>query len=64
MKSVVAYCRSAREEPGTPSSAYSQARAIRRYAKRRGLALRSIYADPGVSGMTLSKFRQVAQQMG
>jgi DNA invertase Pin-like site-specific DNA recombinase len=56
MKYVVAYCRSAYEEPGTPSSAYSQARAMRRYAEGRGLALRAIYTDAGVSGVTLERF--------
>jgi DNA invertase Pin-like site-specific DNA recombinase len=55
MKRVVAYCRSACEEPGTPSSAYEQARAIGRYAKRHGLTIYETYIDPGVSGMTLKR---------
>jgi site-specific DNA recombinase len=55
MGKVVAYCRSACEVPGTPSSAFSQARAIRRYAKRHGLHLRDVYIDPGVSGITLER---------
>ena len=46
MKTVVAYCRSACEERGTPSSAYSQARAIRRYAKRQGWTICETYIDP------------------
>jgi site-specific DNA recombinase len=54
-KNVVAYCRSACEEPGTPSSAYSQALTIRRYAKRRGMNVREVYIDPGVSGITLDR---------
>jgi site-specific DNA recombinase len=55
MRSVVAYCRSACEEPGTPSSAYSQAEAIQRYAEQRGLTLSAAYADAGVSGVTLKR---------
>jgi site-specific DNA recombinase len=55
MKTVVAYCRSACEEQGTSSSAYSQARAIRRYAKRLGWAVCETYIDPGVSGVTLER---------
>jgi site-specific DNA recombinase len=54
-KNVVAYCRSACEEPGTPSSAYSQARTIRQYAKRHGINVREVYIDPGVSGVTLDR---------
>jgi site-specific DNA recombinase len=56
MKNVVAYCRSACEEPGTPSSAYSQAQAMRSYAERHGLNIREMYIDPGVSGVTLERF--------
>jgi len=55
MKSVVAYCRSACEEPGTPSSAYSQADAIRRYAEQRGLTLGAVYTDAGVSGVRMKR---------
>jgi site-specific DNA recombinase len=55
MKRVVAYCRSACEVPGTPSSAFSQAHVIRRYAKRHGLKIREMYIDPGVSGITLER---------
>jgi hypothetical protein len=36
MRHAVAYCRSACEEPGTPSSAYDQARMIQRYANLDG----------------------------
>jgi hypothetical protein len=43
MKCTVAYCRSAREEAGTPSSAYSQARAIQRYAKQHGIKVCEVY---------------------
>jgi site-specific DNA recombinase len=32
-----------------------QARAIRQYAKRKGLAIGSIYMDPGVSGSSLDR---------
>jgi site-specific DNA recombinase len=55
MKSVVAYCRSACEEPGTPSSAYSQADAIQRYAKQHGIKVCEMYIDPGVIGVTLDR---------
>jgi site-specific DNA recombinase len=55
MKLVVAYCRSACEEPGTPSSAYSQAEAIRHYTDQRGLNLSAVYTDAGVSGVTMKR---------
>jgi site-specific DNA recombinase len=55
MKNVVAYCRSACEEPGTPSSAYGQAQPIRDYAERGGLTLHAVYTDAGVSGVTLER---------
>jgi site-specific DNA recombinase len=55
MKSTVAYCRSAREEAGAPSSAYSQARAIQRYAKQHGIKVCEMYIDPGVTGVTLDR---------
>jgi site-specific DNA recombinase len=55
MKRTVAYCRSAREEAGTPSSAYSQARAIQRYAKQHGIKVCEMYIDPGVTGVTLDR---------
>ena len=55
MRSVVAYCRSACELLGGPSAVRGQARAIRRYAKRRGLILGTIYTDAGVSGATLER---------
>lgn len=55
MKHIAAYCRSAREEPGSPSSAYSQAKAIRQHAERRGLPIGAIYTDAGVSGVTLER---------
>jgi DNA invertase Pin-like site-specific DNA recombinase len=55
MKTVVAYCRSACEEPGTPSSAYSQADAIQRYAEQRGLTLSTIYTDAGMSGVRMKR---------
>jgi site-specific DNA recombinase len=38
-----------------PSHHRRQARAIRQYAKRRGLAIQSIYMDPGVSGSSLDR---------
>jgi site-specific DNA recombinase len=55
MKSVVAYCRSACEPQGGPSAVRRQARALRQYAKDRGLTIRAIYMDPGVSGATLDR---------
>jgi site-specific DNA recombinase len=55
MKPVVAYCRSATEPPDEPSAVCSQADAICDYAERRGLILGSIYADAGVSGVTLDR---------
>jgi Resolvase, N terminal domain len=55
MRRVVAYCRSACEPEGGSSAARRQARAIRQYAKRRGLTLRTIYTDAGVSGITLER---------
>lgn len=55
MKSVVAYCRSACKEPGTPSSAYNQADAVQRYAEKRGLTLSAVYTDAGVSSVTLDR---------
>jgi site-specific DNA recombinase len=55
MKYNAAYCRSACEEPGSPSSAYGQAKAIREYAERRGLPVGAIYTDAGVSGVTLER---------
>jgi len=55
MRNVVAYCRSAWEPQGGPSAVSRQARAIRQYAKERGLAIRSIYMDPGVSGSSLDR---------
>jgi site-specific DNA recombinase len=55
MRSVVAYCRSACEPEGGPSAVGDQAQAIRDYAKQRGLTLRSIYTDAGVSGVTLER---------
>jgi site-specific DNA recombinase len=55
MKSVVAYCRPACEEAGTPSSAYSQADAIQRYAEQRGITLSAVYTDAGVSGVRMNR---------
>jgi DNA invertase Pin-like site-specific DNA recombinase len=55
MRPVVAYCRSANEPPDGPSSVRSQTEAIRDYAERRGLTLGSIYADKGLSGVTLDR---------
>jgi len=55
MRNVVAYCRSAWEPQGGPSAVRRQARAMRQYAKDRGLAIRSIYMDPGVSGSSLDR---------
>jgi site-specific DNA recombinase len=55
MRNVVAYCRSACETQRGPSAVHRQARALRQYAKERGLAIRSIYLDPGVSGSSLDR---------
>jgi site-specific DNA recombinase len=55
MRSVVAYCRTAWEPQGGSSAEPSQAGAIHRYAKRRGLTLDLIYTDAGVSGATLDR---------
>jgi DNA invertase Pin-like site-specific DNA recombinase len=55
MKAAVAYCRSAVETQGTPSSARRQAAALARYATRHRLKLRATYMDAGVSGATLSR---------
>jgi len=54
MRNVVAYCRSAWEPQG-PSAVRRQARAIRQYAKGKGLTIQSIYMDPGVSGSSLDR---------
>jgi len=55
MKPIVAYCRSANEPPDEPSAVRSQADAICDYAERRGLTLGCVYADAGVSGVTLDR---------
>jgi hypothetical protein len=55
MRVAVAYCRSAVEAQGTPSSARRQAVAITRYATRHRLKLRGTYIDAGVSGATLER---------
>jgi len=55
MKSIVAYCRSACEPQGGPSSVHGQARAIRHYATSRGWTVRATYTDAGVSGVTLDR---------
>jgi site-specific DNA recombinase len=55
MKNVVAYCRSACEPQGGPSAVRRQACAMRLYAKGKGLAIRTIYRDAGVSGATLHR---------
>jgi site-specific DNA recombinase len=55
MRNVVAYCRSAWEPQGGRSAVSRQARAIRQYAKEKGLAIQSIYMDPGVSGSSLDR---------
>jgi site-specific DNA recombinase len=55
MRNVVAYCRSACEPHRGPSAVRRQAQAIRQYAKGRGLAIRSIYMDAGVSGCSLDR---------
>ena len=55
MINVVAYCRSAWEPQRGPSGVRRQARGIQHYAKDRGLAIRSIYMDPGVSGSSLDR---------
>jgi DNA invertase Pin-like site-specific DNA recombinase len=55
MKTVVGYCRSACEPLRGPSPVRSQARELRRYAKRRGVAIRETYMDHAASGMTLDR---------
>jgi site-specific DNA recombinase len=55
MRTVVAYCRSACEPQRGPSAVRRQVRAIRQYAKGKGLTIRSVYTDPGVSGVTLDR---------
>jgi DNA invertase Pin-like site-specific DNA recombinase len=55
MKPIVAYCRSANEPLDGPSTVRGQAHAIRRYAEERGLTLGAVYADAGVSGVTLER---------
>jgi site-specific DNA recombinase len=55
MKEIAAYCRSAREEQRSPSSAFRQASASRRYATRHGFRVGRMYVDPGVSGITLER---------
>jgi site-specific DNA recombinase len=55
MISVVAYCRSACEPQAGPSAVGRQAQAMRLYARGKGLAIRTIYMDPGVSGCTLDR---------
>jgi DNA invertase Pin-like site-specific DNA recombinase len=55
MKPIVAYCRSANEPLDGPSSVRGQAQAIRQYAEERGLTVSEVYADPGVSGVTLER---------
>jgi site-specific DNA recombinase len=55
MKKIVAYCRSALEQQATPSSVHRQLSTIKRYAARRKLRLHAVYADAGVSGMTLAR---------
>jgi site-specific DNA recombinase len=55
MRAAVAYCRSAVEAQGTPSSTRRQAAALARYATRHRLKLRGTYIDAGVSGATLER---------
>jgi len=55
MREIAAYCRSACEQQGSPSSAFTQADAIRLYAECHALPLRRVYVDPGVSGVTLRR---------
>ena len=55
MRVAVAYCRSAVETQGAPSSARRQAVALARYATRHRLKLRATYIDAGVSGATLER---------
>ena len=55
MKAVVAYCRTAWEPQGGPPAVHTQARAIRRYAVRQGLAIREMYMDPRMRGISLER---------
>jgi site-specific DNA recombinase len=55
MRVAVAYCRSAVETQGTPSSSRRQAGALARYATRHRLKVRATYIDAGVSGATLER---------
>jgi site-specific DNA recombinase len=55
MQPIVAYCRSANEPLDGPSTVRSQAQQIRDYAEQRGLTLSAVYADAGVSGVTLER---------
>jgi site-specific DNA recombinase len=56
MKTAVAYCRTANALRGEPLEAVKQqARAIRRYAKGRGVTICETYMDAGVSGATLDR---------
>jgi site-specific DNA recombinase len=54
MKNIVAYCRTANES-GPVSGVNLQEKEIRRYAKRHGAVISTIYADAGVSGATLER---------
>ena len=64
MRNVVAYCRSACEPQRGPFAVHRQARVIRQHAKGMGLAIRSIYMDPGVSGSSLDLPAVGLQQPG
>ena len=56
MRNIVAYCRTASALQSEPLTGIRrQAKAIRRYAKGRGLAITEAYSDAGVSGATLER---------
>jgi site-specific DNA recombinase len=56
MKHTVAYCRTACPNQSDPlSGVMLQEKDIRRYAKRHGVVVSAVYADAGVSGVTLER---------
>jgi DNA invertase Pin-like site-specific DNA recombinase len=56
MKSTVAYCRTACAKESDPLSGVKlQEKEIRGYATRHGAVISAVYADAGVSGVTLDR---------
>jgi DNA invertase Pin-like site-specific DNA recombinase len=56
MKNTVAYCRTACAKESDPLSGVKlQEQEIREYAKRHGAVISAVYADAGVSGVTLKR---------